>query len=140
MPSFDIVKKAAPSDSFRIKSVVGTYDLQQSSVEERFKGEINLPEVWNIGLIVGRSGSGKTTIAKELFCDNIVHGYEWKHESLLDDFPKGCSVNEICMALTAVGFSTPPLMVKTLQCAVKWRKNALRHSKGDVRKQRYVCV
>ena len=108
MPSFDIVKRANPSDSFRIKSVMGTYDLQQSSVEERFTGEINLPEEWSIGLIVGRSGSGKTTIAKELFCDKIVQGYEWTHESLLDDFPKDCAVNDICMALTAVGFSSPP--------------------------------
>lgn len=113
MPSFDIVKRANPADSFRIKSVMGTYDLQQSSVEERFTGEINLPEDWNVGLIVGRSGSGKTTIAKELFCDKIVQGYEWKHESLLDDFPKDCSVNDICMALTAVGFSSPPSWLKS---------------------------
>lgn len=50
MPSFDIVKESHPKHSFRIDSVVGTYDLQQSHVTERFQGEITPPDKWNIGL------------------------------------------------------------------------------------------
>lgn len=64
MPHFDIVKKASPTESFRIKSVIGHYDLQQSNTIEHFVGDIDLPDRWNIGLIVGRSGTGKTTIAR----------------------------------------------------------------------------
>lgn len=71
------------------------------------------PQDWNIGLIVGRSGSGKTTIARELFETQIIDGFEYTHESLLDDMPKGASVNDICMALTAVGFSSPPSWLKS---------------------------
>ena len=65
MPSFDIVRTSQPTDSFRVQSIIGTYDLQQQHVTERFTGNIELPDKWNIGLIVGRSGSGKTTIAHE---------------------------------------------------------------------------
>lgn len=112
MPHFDIVKKADPSESFRVKSVMGSYDMTAAHTEEHFVGDIDLPKEWNIGLIVGRSGTGKTTIARELFGDCIISGYEYTHESILDDMPKGASVQEICQALTSVGFASPPSWLK----------------------------
>lgn len=113
MPNFDIVRTAHPGESFRVKSVMGTYDLQSSKTTEHFKGEINLPGEWNVGLIVGRSGTGKTTIARELFGDCIIDGYEYTHESILDDMPPGVSVTEITAALSAVGFASPPSWMKS---------------------------
>lgn len=92
MQDFDIVKRSQPGESFRVKSVMGTYDIQTNVAEEHFRGSLDLDFDWNIGLIVGRSGSGKTTIARELFGDNIISGYEYTHESILDDMPKGASV------------------------------------------------
>ena len=112
MPTFDIVREATPTESFRVKSVMGQYDLQESNTTEHFVGSIDLPEQWNIGLIVGRSGSGKTTIARELFGDCIVSGYDWTHDNILDDMPKGVSVKDITKTLTAVGFSSPPSWMK----------------------------
>ena len=113
MPHFDIVKKASPTESFRVKSVMGHYDLQQSNTIEHFVGDIDLPGCWNIGLIVGRSGTGKTTIARELFGDCIVSGYDWTHDNILDDMPKGVSVTDITKTLTSVGFSSPPSWMKS---------------------------
>lgn len=112
MPHFNIVKKASPEETFRVASVCGTYDLQTTNIEEHFEGDINLPEKWNIGLIVGRSGTGKTTIARELFGANIINGYEWTHQCLLDDFPKEAKMNDIYQALNSVGFSSPPSWLK----------------------------
>ena len=63
MPHFDIIRESSPVKSFRVESVLGTFDLNSEKVTEHFVGDINLPTEWNIGLIVGRSGSGKTTIA-----------------------------------------------------------------------------
>lgn len=113
MPHFDIVKIAKPTQSFRVVPVIGKYDLQEHSVEEHFVGDISLPQKWNIGLIVGKSGSGKTTIAKELFGDCIVHDYDWTHDNILDDMPQGVSVNDIATTLTSVGFSSPPSWLKS---------------------------
>jgi ABC-type transport system involved in cytochrome c biogenesis ATPase subunit/GNAT superfamily N-acetyltransferase len=68
---------------------------------------------WQIGLIVGRSGAGKTTLAKRLFGEESYHrGYEWKAQSVLDDFPQGIDVKEITRALSSVGFSSPPDWLK----------------------------
>jgi ABC-type glutathione transport system ATPase component len=74
MPHFDIVRRSKPVKSFRVANVMGTYDLQTEHISERFVGDIDLPEQWNVGLIVGRSGTGKTTIATELFGEKIYRG------------------------------------------------------------------
>lgn len=112
MPYFDIIRKSTPNESFRVKAIMGQYDLQESNTIEHFVGSIDLPDKWNIGLIVGRSGSGKTTIARELFGDCIVSGFDWTHDNILDDMPQGVSVKEISKTLTAVGFSSPPSWMK----------------------------
>ena len=112
MPHFDIVRKATPSDTFRVKSVMGMYDMTTSAVEEHFEGDLELPDEWTIGLIVGRSGSGKTTIARELFGDYIVDGFEWTHESIVDDMPREASMQDITRVLTSVGFASPPSWLK----------------------------
>lgn len=112
MPHFDIIRQAQPSETFRVKSIMASYDMTTNAVKEHFVGDIDLPADWNVGLIVGRSGSGKTTIARELFGDCIVDGYEYTHESILDDMPQSATVQEIATALTSVGFASPPSWLK----------------------------
>ena len=82
MSHFDIVRQSKPAKSFRVASVMGTYDLQNEHISERFVGDIDLPESWNVGLIVGRSGTGKTTIASELFGDKIYRGGRTIHTNV----------------------------------------------------------
>lgn len=77
MPHFDITRKSSPKPTFRVASVMGTYDLQNRTVEERFAGDIQLPANWQVGLIVGASGTGKTTIAKELFPESYIERFEY---------------------------------------------------------------
>lgn len=112
MPNFDIVKTNQPDLTFRVASVIGKYDLQSEKITENFKGEIKLSDNWKIGLIVGKSGSGKTTIAKQLFEDFYITNFKYKNKSILDDMPKECSVNQITKAFNSVGFSSPPSWLK----------------------------
>jgi ATPase subunit of ABC transporter with duplicated ATPase domains len=113
MPNFDIIRKCSPEKTFRVASVIGTFDLQDNSIAERFTGEINPPNNWQIGLIVGASGTGKTTIAKELYPNAYIERFEYTHESLLDDMPKECSVSQITQILSSVGFSSVPSWLKS---------------------------
>lgn len=115
MPNFDIVRKNSPTQSFRVKYVMGTYDLQSCNIEERFIGSIELPEEWNVGLIVGKSGTGKSTIAQELFGDKIVSKMQYTHDNILDDMPRNVSMADVCLALNSVGFSSPPSWLKPYQ-------------------------
>lgn len=112
MPSFDIIKQVKPQKTFRVASVIGKFDLQSEQITEHFKGEINMPDKWQIGLIVGKSGTGKTTIAKQLFPNSYITNYQYNAETVLDDMPKNASVEEITSAFNSVGFSSPPSWLK----------------------------
>ena len=54
MPDFDILKSYEPSASFRAKSIVDLFTIEQANLAERFRGSIDIEgRDWNIGLIVG---------------------------------------------------------------------------------------
>lgn len=113
MPNFDIVKEIQVEKSFRVASVMGAFDLQTTHILEHFNGSIDIENLdWNIGLIVGGSGTGKSTIAKHLFQDHYFRGYEYSAGCVIDDMPGGKSVDDITRAFTSVGFSSPPSWLK----------------------------
>ena len=68
MPSSKFIVSNKIPSSFRVEKVKGIFDYDASIVEKEFDVEIPIEELdWNVGLIVGSSGSGKTTIAKKVF-------------------------------------------------------------------------
>lgn len=113
MPSFNIVKEINPDITYRVSSVVSAFDLDLQHVKEHFKGNIDIEgKDWHVGIIVGGSGTGKSTIAKEIFADAYIKGYEYTAASIIDDMPAGKSVKEIEKTFTSVGFSSPPSWLK----------------------------
>ena len=95
MPNFNILRESKPKKTFRVASVMGKFDLQTEHIKEHFEGNIDIPKDWKIGLIVGNSGTGKTTIAKELFEDAYVTNFDYQAETILDDMPNTASVDDI---------------------------------------------
>lgn len=112
MPNFDILRESKPKKTFRVASVIGKFDLQTEHIKEHFKGNIDMPENWQIGLIVGNSGTGKTTIAKELFEKAYITSFKYNAETILDDMPESASVEDITKTFNSVGFSSPPSWLK----------------------------
>jgi ABC-type ATPase with predicted acetyltransferase domain len=112
MPSFDIIKESKPKETFRISSVLNAFDLDIEKVKEHFKGNIDIEgKKWNVGLIVGGSGTGKSTIANDVFGDNFMV-YDYKSQAVIDDMPEGKSIKDITKAFTSVGFASPPSWLK----------------------------
>jgi len=108
---FDIIKISTPAKTFKTDSVRGKFDLQSEKIEERFIGEIPIEnKEWNIGVIYGNSGTGKSTIAKKLFPDSYVKGFDYKSQSVIDDLPG--NVDEVTKILNSVGISSPPSWLK----------------------------
>lgn len=111
MPSSKFVVSSVISQSFRCEKIKGTFDLcGKENIEKQFNVDIPIEgKEWNIGLIVGSSGTGKTTIAKKLFSDfYLFDGFVWKEKSLLDDFDKKFSSEEIVDAISKAGLSSAP--------------------------------
>ncbi len=106
---FDIVKNSELENTFKVAAVCGKFDITNQKIEERFVGEIPIEDkIWNIGLIYGNSGTGKSTIARELF--KVTDEFEYTKRSVIDDLPG--TVDEITQILNSVGFSSPPSWLK----------------------------
>ena len=114
MPTSKFVVESKVGESFRINKVRGMFDCQIDSVKKEF--DVNIPienMKWNVGLIVGASGTGKTTIAKEVFKEyELFKGFEWNGDSVLDDFNGDFTAKEITEILSKVGFASPPDWLK----------------------------
>lgn len=108
---FNIKKHSDIDKTFRVNKIMSDFDLKLEHSDEHFVGKITLPENWNIGVIVGPSGTGKTTIAKQLFDDKFVHN-EYNSKSVIDDMPRNCSIEEISKMFYAVGFGSTPSWLK----------------------------
>jgi len=114
MPSFNIVKTWQAPDSYRVKAVISQFTLEDVELKKQFQGFLDIEgEKWQIGIIVGRSATGKTSIARQLFPNEYVQALEYGEGSILDDFPKELSVSDVTKALCSVGFASPPDWLKS---------------------------
>lgn len=114
MPSVALRRESEIVRTPRVMQLESLFDVP---VEARsvvnWTVEMSLPEDWNIGIIVGPSGAGKTTVARELFGEHIPRQHEWdQKKSVVDGFPKNMSIKEVVELLSSVGFSSPPAWLR----------------------------
>lgn len=108
---FKFTHKTTAPKGFRVASLQGLYDLSESNYEQHFEGDIAIEgKPWNIGLIVGSSGSGKSSIAQNLF--GKFTEFSWKADSFLEDFDASNDTKHIFDTLSSVGFASPPSWLK----------------------------
>jgi len=113
MPSSKFVVESKSSDSFKANKVKSMFDCDMDTVRKEFDVNIPIEDIkWNVGLIVGASGTGKTTIARQVFKDfRFFDGFEWAGKSIIDDFGEH-SAKDITEILSKVGFASPPDWLK----------------------------
>ena len=101
-------------DSFRIRQVAGIFDLpiadtSRAHVRAQLPG---LTEPWEIGMIVGPSGSGKSAIAKAAYRTNLVQAVRWPRDVAIVDAMGDGPIHRITHTLTCVGLGSPRTWVK----------------------------
>jgi ABC-type uncharacterized transport system YnjBCD ATPase subunit len=113
-----ITRSVAVATSPRLAQVLGMFDVEQPAVStQTWDVDLQLPDAWNIGVIVGPSGCGKTTIARELFGEHFAGDFGWSADrSILDGFPLSLTVKKVVDLLSSVGFSSPPAWVRPFGC------------------------
>lgn len=105
-------------DTYRVQKIRGSYDLPERKTE-RFEKTAQLhydEHPWQIGAIIGGSGSGKSSLMRALWDDqNTIYEpnkNHWSAASLVDDFPDSMTATAVTSILTSVGLSSVPEWVK----------------------------
>lgn len=113
MQTIDVVKTVKIKDSFRTRQFESMFDVPRSNESRsEWHGEIDIAEPWNVGLIVGPSGSGKSILLNELFGEHI-RDVEWDSKlAVIDCFDKNKLSEEISATCLSVGFGTIPAWLR----------------------------
>lgn len=138
MPRFHILKQSPVVESFRVANIMADFDLKMEHAKEEFIGEIVLPETWNIGCIVGGSGTGKSTIAREVFAEQYINGFDWTHAAVVDDMPKDISIKDIERMFSTVGFGSVPSWVKPFDVLSNGEKMRVELARAMLEKD-FIC-
>ncbi len=132
MTSFQIARTVPIVRTPRVMQLEGMFDLPRASASTvAWSGRIPLDEhPWSIGLIAGPSGSGKSSVARELFGPAAFADFDWPHDkSIVDGFPDELSIREVTSLLSSVGFSSPPAWLRpfhVLSAGEQFRANLAR--------------
>lgn len=113
MPNFNIIKKSNIKKTYRVERIKSDFDLKIDEVIEEFKGKLDIEDKeWKIGLIVGNSGTGKTTIVNEVFSEDLYYKFNYESESVIDDMNKEKNFDDIIKTFYSVGFGSVPSWLK----------------------------
>ena len=70
----EVILKSDVNKEFRCQVAANSLDIdvEKKSIHHLKVNNIKIPDQWNIGLVYGNSGSGKTTMIKHLFGNKIL--------------------------------------------------------------------
>jgi ABC-type lipoprotein export system ATPase subunit len=110
MQTIDLVIETETSTSIRARQVSSMFDVPPSE-KCRLEWHVDFPidaESWNVGLIVGPSGSGKSVCSRHLWGDQPE--LTWSGKSVIDDVAR--PIEDVVDAFSSVGFNTIPAWLR----------------------------
>jgi ABC-type glutathione transport system ATPase component len=102
-------------ESYRAQRVKSLFNAESNSFNREFDIDIDGLD-WSLGLIVGSSGSGKTSLGKKIFDrDKIIDLYgDWDCSApIIDCIGKDSDFNQVTGALAGVGLGDVPSWIKS---------------------------
>jgi ABC-type lipoprotein export system ATPase subunit/GNAT superfamily N-acetyltransferase len=103
------LKSTIIRDEF-VDFVVENYDIQNANESiTRIENNIKLPEQWNIGVIYGGSGTGKSTLLKTF---GQLHEIEFDRELPLISNFNFVTPQQACELLTSIGLASVPAWLR----------------------------
>jgi len=126
----EILLKSDVNKEFRCQVAANSLDIdvEKKSIHHLKIENINIPKKWNVGLVYGNSGSGKTTMIKHLFGEDIFDVELDENKPIINQLPKDLSYDECAIMLNGIGLNSVPCWirpVKTLSNGQRARAEAV---------------
>lgn len=111
----EIHNRVSDFDTYRAARVKSLFNAESGCNFDLEIDGVDLSGNWNIGVVVGASGSGKTSIGKMIFGSNkIINLSEgWKRDvPIIDDIAPGDDFNRVTGLLASVGLGDVPAWLR----------------------------
>lgn len=112
--TIDVKLESDVFKTFRCQCAANSLDIdvKKKNTHHLHIEGVKLPEKWNIGLVVGSSGSGKTTTIKHLFGDDVFDCDIDENKPIIDQFPSNYTYEDCSKLLTAIGLNSVPCWIR----------------------------
>jgi ABC-type glutathione transport system ATPase component len=108
--TIELKNSCSEFDSYRAARVKSMFNAETGANWQKTIN-LDLPEDWGVGLIVGKSGSGKTSLGKKIFKTNKIYSpYEnWpQNKPIIDCINPTGNFDSVTSALSGVGLGDVP--------------------------------
>lgn len=113
MKHYSLTLQTPIATSFRCVKAANSLDIDAKKKSiHAFAVDADIQTSFNIGLIVGASGSGKTTFAKSIWGENVFEPALDLAKPVIDQFPNAWSYDECAGALAGVGLTSVPCWIR----------------------------
>ena len=114
LTKIQVHNRTSDFDSYRAARVKSLFNASNGCNFD-LEAEIDLSGEWSIGVVVGPSGSGKSSIGKVIFGENLIHDYTKGWDSgkpIIDEIAPAGDFNEVTGALANVGLGDVPAWLR----------------------------
>lgn len=111
----EIRHRVSDFDSYRAARVKSLFNAENGCNFDLSIENVDLSGEWNIGVVVGASGSGKTSIGKQIFCSDKIADLSagWsENKPIIDDIAPDGDFNTVTGLLASVGLGDVPAWLR----------------------------
>lgn len=90
-------------------------DVKKKSVHHLKIENVAIPDDWNVALVYGASGSGKTTMIQKLFGENVFKAVLNDNEPIINQLPEHYTYDECAAILSGIGLNSVPCWVRPVR-------------------------
>ena len=115
--TIEVTLQSPVSNNFRCKMACDALDIdvQKKSVHHLRIENVKIPENWNVALVYGASGSGKTSMINKLFGENVFKTVLNEDEPIINQLPKELKYDECAAILSGIGLNSVPCWVRPVK-------------------------
>ena len=126
----EVILKSDVNKEFRCQVAANSLDIdaEKKAIHHLKINNIKIPNEWNVGLVYGNSGSGKTTMIKHLFGNDIFDVKLDEDKPIINQLPKDMTYEDCVKMLNGIGLNSVPCWirpVKTLSNGQRARAEAV---------------